>query len=327
VSRASAAVAVQAAAPRPTEESSNCAALIRVLEALREARTDGEVAHAALDSVRESFGWIYASYWTLKRNELEVEELSFAYDSGDVASAFREATHAARFRVGTGLPGTACQRRAFVCLEDVATATNFPRAKAAIASGIKSGFAVPVMRSGEVVGAIEFFSSETLTPSRERTAALRSVQGVLSSALERVSFSERLRQLSERAAESARLIGDTADTMRQASVLIQRLEQSGHDVGQAVSKIHSVVFHVNMLALNASIEAAHAGDAGRGFAVVAGEVKKLAGETKEAAGIIDRKVSVIQQNTGDFSRAIAGIMDIFGKTQQFHELIGTILRQ
>ena len=83
--------------------------------------------------------------------------------------------------------------------------------------------------------------------------ALRSVQGVLSSALERVSFSGQLQQLSDRAAASARLIADSADTMRQASDLIQRLEESSRDVGQAVSKIHSVVFHVNMLALNARI--------------------------------------------------------------------------
>jgi len=327
VSRAEAAARVKAAAPEPAEEASNCAALIRVLESLREARSHSEVARAALDSVRESFGWVYASYWTLKRNELNEEELSYAYDSGEVGSAFREATHAARFRVGTGLPGTACQRRTFVFLEDVATATNFPRAKAALASGIKSGFAVPVMRSGEVVGAIEFFSAATLAPSKERAAALRSVQGVLSSALERVSFSEQLQQLSDRAAASARVIGDSADTMRQASELIQRLEQSSRDVGQAVSKIHAVVFHVNMLALNASIEAAHAGEAGRGFAVVAAEVKKLAGETKDAAGVIDGKVHVIQKNTGEFSRAVAGIMGIFAETQQFHELIGSILRQ
>ncbi len=325
MSRASAELAALPAAQQSTDEASNCAALIRVLEALREASSHAEVAHAALDSVRESFGWVYASYWTLKPNELGENELSCAYDSGDVASAFREATHAARFRIGTGLPGTACQHRTFVFLADVATATNFPRAKAAMASGIRSGFAVPVMCSGEVVGAIEFFSSQAQTPSRERTAALRSVQGVLSGALERVDFSQRLQQLSERAAASARLIAETADTMRQASDLIQRLEQSSRDVGQAVSKIHSVVFHVNMLALNASIEAAHAGDAGKGFAVVAAEVKKLAGETKEAAGIIDGKVELIQKNTGDFSKAVAGILDIFAKTQQFHELIGTIL--
>ena len=79
----------------------------------------------------------------------------------------------------------------------------------------------------------------------------------------------------ERSEAEARLREESEAQSRTAQV---RLDQ----MGEIVAAIGRIANQTNLLALNATIEAARAGQAGRGFAVVAAEVKKLAGDTREA---------------------------------------------
>ncbi len=77
---------------------------------------------------------------------------------------------------------------------------------------------------------------------------------------------------------------------------LRLLDESLGGVKQVSGDIQSVARQTNLLALNATIEAARAGDAGKGFAVVAGEVKLLASQTAEAAGVIDSTISEVSKN-------------------------------
>lgn len=103
------------------------------------------------------------------------------------------------------------------------------------------------------------------------------------------------RQLATRTIDA---IQSLAEEVERAAQAIQRLEQESDSISSVLTVIQGVAEQTNLLALNAAIEAARAGEQGRGFAVVADEVRALAARTQDSTRDIQQMIQKLQSGTG-----------------------------
>ncbi|EEY99629.1 methyl-accepting chemotaxis protein [Vibrio sp. RC586] len=134
------------------------------------------------------------------------------------------------------------------------------------------------------------------TAMEEMTSALSSVSQSTNMAEEYAGSAEKEANTSKQVFEKTiREFADLDGEFQKTSEIIQQLATESNNVGNVLDVIKAIAEQTNLLALNAAIEAARAGEQGRGFAVVADEVRSLAQRTQESTGEIENMISMLQE--------------------------------
>lgn len=191
---------------------------------------------------------------------------------------------------------------------------------------------------GEVVGGVSQASQQLQATSSDMAGAatqtigfveqvstdMREAQiGVTAAAAASDQFAMSIAEIGRQAGQSASVVQDARKSAETADEKMAELASVAEEIGDVVELIGAIADRTNLLALNASIEAARGGDAGRGFAVVASEVKELARQTRDATGDVAQRIVGMQTMSRDSAAALVQI----GERIREVELTATAIAQ
>lgn len=177
-------------------------------------------------------------------------------------------------------------------------------------------------------------SHEQSSQTSEVAVAIEEMTRTLEDSAKNIqTAAETAQKAGEEAQQGGKVVDETIDGMRRISTVVSQsadqvkiLGTSSDKIGEIIEVIDDIADQTNLLALNAAIEAARAGEQGRGFAVVADEVRKLAERTSKATKEIAMMIRQIQTDTNHAVVSMQKGTEEVGKGISLAEQAGTMLR-
>ena len=218
-------------------------------------------------------------------------------------------------------------------------ARDIRREKSQLLEGLADGFEVSI---GDLISAVSAASEQLKSTSNHmvkladgshdqaqgaREAMNDSTSNVTAAAAATDEFALSIGEISRQASASAQLARGASDLVSSANTRMSDLSQAALEIGEIVELIQTIAQRTNLLALNASIEAARGGEAGRGFAVVASEVKELATQTSNATNSVTERITAMQDSTQSSANDLSSIVDRIAELEQAAVMIAGAVDQ
>ena len=164
----------------------------------------------------------------------------------------------------------------------------------------------------QISAAVEQMSANVVESSKHASEASEASQRAAESATQGGGY----------VSESINGMGAISTVVGEAANSIEKLSKSADQIGEIITAIDNIADQTNLLALNAAIEAARAGEQGRGFAVVADEVRKLAEQTSQATNEIAEMIKEVQSNTNTAVQTMNSGIEEVTKGQETTDRVG-----
>ncbi|MGP9768367.1 methyl-accepting chemotaxis protein Htc2 [Halomonas sp. AOP13-D3-9] len=176
----------------------------------------------------------------------------------------------------------------------------------------------------QIVGVNEELSTRTEEQAASLAETASSMEQLTATVKQNAEHADHARTLATRAADSAQRGSDSMSTV---ITTMATINESATQMSSIVNTIDGIAFQTNILALNASVEAARAGDQGRGFAVVANEVRQLASRSAAAAQEIKTLIEASDSKVVEGSRQVRDTGDVINSMVDDIKQLSTLVQE
>ncbi|WP_298032419.1 methyl-accepting chemotaxis protein [uncultured Desulfovibrio sp.] len=286
-------------------------------ETVADGNLDASLSVRARDEIGRLAGALHVMVKTLKTRLVEV---------GEQSELARRET--AKAQEAMNMAEEARHRAESARSEGMLAAAGRLEGMVGVVSSVAAGLAAQIGKSERGAAEQAVRVTETATAMEEMNATVAEVARNAGSASE---MSAATRQ---RAEAGAQVVSQAVDSIRRVEKQslelkdgMRTLSEQAQSIDRIMGVISDIADQTNLLALNAAIEAARAGEAGRGFAVVADEVRKLAEKTMASTTDVGNAILTIQQSAGQSADQVEETVRIIGEATELANKSGEALQQ